>query len=195
MTTMTKFPRRAGTPVAEPITLADALTHLRETADGGANDAYITSLITVARMACEDRTERTLITTPLVLLLDGFPTAIELARPPVIAVSALRYLDTAGVWQTVSNADYLVDAASEPGWLVPGPDKAWPTPMYRVNSVSVEYTAGYGATPADVPAPLKHWILLAISEMYENRSASAERPAVRNEFADYLLAPYRILGV
>lgn len=193
---MKAFPRRAGPPAAEPVTLAEALVHLRESADGGANDAYITSLITVARMACEDRTERTLITTPLVLLLDGFPAgAIELGRPPVIGVTTLRYLDTAGAWQTISNADYILDTASEPARLAPAPDKAWPTPLYRVNAVSVEYTAGYGPTAADVPAPLKHWILLAISEMYENRSASAERPAVRNEFADYLLAPYRMLGV
>ena len=193
--TMTKFPRRAGTPDAEPITLAEALTHLRESADGGANDAYITSLITVARMDCEDRTERTLINTPLVLKLDAFPEAIELRSPPVVSVTALKYFDAAGVEQSVNLADTLLDPASEPCWLVPATGKAWPTAQTRVNAVTVEYTAGYGATPASVPAPLKHWILLAIGEMYENRSASAERPAVRNEFADYLLAPYRILGV
>ena len=87
------FPRRTTTPT-EPLTLAEALTHLRETGDGGANDEYIEVIITAAREACESRTERTLTTTGWLLQLDGFPSvtgenphaAIYLYQPPIIAV-------------------------------------------------------------------------------------------------------------
>ena len=37
-----KFPRRADSPAAEPITLPQALAHLREVSDAGELDAYVT---------------------------------------------------------------------------------------------------------------------------------------------------------
>jgi uncharacterized phiE125 gp8 family phage protein len=188
---MKAFPRRAGPPSAEPITLAEALTHLRETGDGGANDTYISSLITVARTTCEERTERTLITTPWSLKLDAFPDAIELARPPLIAVQSLQYLDEAGVLQTIDQADYVLDVQSEPGFLVPAPDVEWPDVQSgAINTVRVAFTAGYGATAASVPAPLRHWILCALTYLYENRIG--ELP---EGFADGLLGSYRVIGV
>jgi len=55
----------------------------------------------------------------------------------------------------------------------------------------VVYTAGYGAAVADVPAPVKQWILLAIADMYGKRERSSERPAVVQGFADSLLDAYR----
>ena len=188
---MQAFPRRAGPPAAEPVTLAEALAHLREDADGGANDAYVTTLITTARIACEDRTERSLITTPWALRLDAFPSAIELRQPPIIAVQTVAYLDANGTQQTLADTDYQVDPASEPGWLVPAPDKAWPaTQSGAINAVTVSYTAGYGATAASVPAPLIWWIKAAIRQMYDERGAD-----VPPDFGQGLLNPYRIRGI
>ena len=188
---MQAFPRRAAQPAAEPLTLAETLAHLREVGDGGSNDAYVQRLITVARTACEERTERTLITTPWVLKLDAFPPAIRLFQPPVIAVQAVRYLDATGTEQTLALQDLAVDTASEPGWLVPAPDHAWPaTQAGAINAVTVEYTAGCGATAATVPAPLKHWMLCAIQQMYDTRGWD-----VPDQFAPGLLNSYRLLGV
>ncbi len=198
MTQTTAFPRRAGAPLAEPITLAQALHHLREVSDSAENDAYILGLISVAREACEDRTERSLVSTPLLLTLDGFPTggAIELRSPPLIAVQSVQFTDPAGVLQTLDPADYVVDTASQPGYLVPAPAKAWPeTQEGAINTVRVNYTAGYGDTAASVPTPLKQWMLLAIGDMYAMRNASSERPAVGHGFVDHLLNPYRLLGI
>lgn len=42
---------------------------------------------------------------------------------------------------------------------------------------------------------VKAWVLLAIGEMFANREASAERPAVAHGFADRLLDPFRAWGV
>jgi hypothetical protein len=54
----------------------------------------------------------------------------------------------------------------------------------------VSYTAGYGPTGASVPAPLRHWILCALTFLYENRVG--ELP---EGFADGLLGTYRVIGV
>lgn len=193
---MNAFPRRAGVPAVEPVTLVEALTHLREVADAGANDAYITSLIGVARQACEDRTERTLVNTAWLLRLDAFPSAIELRQPPIVSVQSVQYLDEAGILQTLDPADYVLDEASEPGFLVPAPDKAWPaTQAGAINSVRVAYTAGYGATAASVPLPLRQWVLLAVGSMYNTRDAASAQPQVTHAFVDHLLNPYRIMGI
>lgn len=198
-TTMKPFPRRISGPAVEPVTLAEALVHLREVSDSnGPIDQTVTRLITVAREACEQATERTLITTGWRLKLDTFPArgAIELLQPPVLAVGSVTYLDADGVERIANPADYVVDTFSEPGWLVPAPGKTWPTTQDgAINAVTIDYTAGYGPAAANVPTPLKQWILLAITDMYENRQAHGEKPAVRHGFVDGLLQPYRLLGI
>lgn len=198
------FPRRTAQPSAEPITLAEALTHLREVSDAGANDAYITSLITAARQACEDRTERSLITTPWLLTLPAFPgasacnphAAICLRTAPALAVQSVQYLDAAGALQTLDPAAYVLHAHLAPALLTPAPGAVWPAVQAgALNAVRVAFTAGYGASAASVPLPLRQWLLLAIGSMYETRNADSERPQVRSAFVDHLLDPYRLLGV
>ncbi len=189
------FPRRTGAPAALPLTLPECLAHLRADADGGPNDQYVSSLIPVAVAACEERINRTLISTPWRLQLDTFPAGGEIAlrMGSVISVQSVTYKDAAGVVQTLSLSAFVLDGDSLPARLVPAVGGAWPaTQDGAINAVTVTYTAGFGATAEAVPAPIRHWLLLAVAEMYETRSASAERPVVRNEFVDHLLAPYRV---
>lgn len=190
---MTAFPRRAGPPVAEPLTLAETLLHLRE--DAGVSDARINTLISVARETCEKRTERTMLRTPWRLTVDSFPAAFKLLQPPIIEVLSVQFLDQAGVQQTLDPSDYRLDNVSEPGYLVPAFGRSWPDTLEVPNAVVVNYAAGYGIEPGDVPAPLRQWMLLAVGEMYATRNASAEKPMVRHSFVDGLLDFYRMVGI
>jgi uncharacterized phiE125 gp8 family phage protein len=190
---MNAFPRRSGPPAAAPLTLAEALEQLHENA--GVADAKVLDLIDVAREACEDRTERTLISTPWRLTLDAFPSAIRLLQPPIISVESVRFVDEEGVEQTLAPADYYLDNVSEPGYLLPAYGKAWPATRCQPNAVVVNYTAGYGATMTAVPRPLRQWMLLAIVDMYDTRKASSEKPQVTHDFVDSLLGPYRMVGI
>ncbi|PZO17635.1 MAG: hypothetical protein DCF26_09410 [Burkholderiales bacterium] len=190
---MKAFPRRAGPPVAEPLTLAEVLGHLRE--DASVSDADVLDLITVARETCEDRTERTMLSTPWRLTMDSFPDAFELVQPPIIAVQSVQFVDEAGVLQTLDPADYTLDNVSEPGYLVPAYGKEWPATRNQPNAVVVNYTAGYGTLPSSVPSPLRRWMKLAIADLYQNRGASSEKPKVKHNFVDGLLDPYRMVGI
>jgi uncharacterized phiE125 gp8 family phage protein len=181
-------PKRITTPT-EPITLAEAKLHLR--VDDTAEDSLITALISAARETCEDRIEGTVPVTGWRLTLDAFPDAIKLPRGPVASVESVKYIDDDGVEQTLSPLDYLVDTASMQGYIVPAYGKAWPETRGQINAVTVEYTAGSAAAQH----ALKAWMLLAIGEMFANREASAERPAVAHGFADRLLDPFRVWGV
>lgn len=172
---------------SEPITLEDAKTHLREDLDDEANDAYIESLITVARQAAEDRTGKTLLATTWQRTLDGFPCEIDLEHGPVSAVSWVKYYDDAGALQTLASDQYDVDLVSTPARIAPAYGVIWPaTRSGRPNAVQVQFVAGY-ADAAAIPAAIVHWIKLAITEMYEMRNRSSDRPAVPHDFADALL--------
>lgn len=200
-------------PLIEPVTLAEALAHLRE--DAGAADAYITSLITVARADCESRIERTLITSTWVVKLTTFPSfsyqylqenysrkvddLIHLPRPNILSVVSVAYVDLNGATQTLTaGTDYQVNL--EDAAIAPAFSKSWPAARDQFNSVTVTYTAGYGTAASDVPAPIKQWILLAVADMYAHRNRSGEAfstkggggKAVPQDFAEGLLDPYRI---
>ena len=178
----------------EPVTLAEAKRHLREDLVNTDNDTDISAAIKAARHACEERLQRTLITTTWQLTLDAFPEAIYLPMARIIAVSALQYYDADGALQTLSGADYLVDTASEPGYIVPGYGLSWPATQDRINAVVVTYTAGYGAAASDVPAPIKQWIKLALGDLYEIRKRSSDKAELPHQFVDDLIAPYKIYG-
>lgn len=179
----------------EPLTLQEAKIHLNETLDDAGNDAYISALITVARQAAEDRLQRTMLQTTLQCVLPGFPCGggpIRLHRPGILAVEWVKYLDTDGVQRTLAPTEYTLQPGSEPGLLWPAYGKGWPAHRSQPGAVLVQYQAGYGTTAAAVPAPIVHWIKLVLSDLYENRARSSDRPAVPQDFAEGLLNGHHI---
>ncbi len=169
----------------ECITLAEAKIHLR--VDHASEDALIERLIAAARLYAEARTGRATTVATYRLALDSFPDGpLELPVPPLVAVTGITYRDEAGVQQTVAPADYFSDAISEPGWVSPQPGLTWPKTQERMSAVLVTYTAGY----AVVPANFRAWMFLALTDLYERRAKSAERPVLPQEFAVGLLDPF-----
>ena len=183
--------RRLTDAATEPITTAEAKTHLRVTA--ATDDTYIDTLVKAVRQVTENELRRSLITQSWVRTLDEFPEAIELHYPPVIAVTSVKYYDTAGTQQTLAATEYPLDYQSEPGWMVPALDVVWPDTLDAVNAVEVIYTAGYG-TAADVPQAIKAWILLHVGHLYENREATMPGISITPlPFTGSLLDPYRVV--
>lgn len=176
----------------EPLTLAEAKAHLRVTLVDQQNDDYITSLIAVARQAAEDRTQRTLLTTTWRLSLQAFPRgAVTLLKPRIQSVQAIVYIDPAGQEQLLPADAFVLDTASEAHQLAPTPGSAWPATRQQPGAVRITYVAGYAAA-AEIPTPIVHWIKLALSDLYLNRTRSAERPALPQDFADGLLAVHEV---
>lgn len=185
-------PIRISGPAVEPLTVAEAKAQVRIT--NSAEDALIARYITAARIHAENLLERTLVTSQWRLILDAFPDAIRLPYPTIQSVDALRFVDVNGATQTLDPADYIVDTAREPGWIVPADGKSWPETLYRINTVEVEYTAGYGALATDVPEPIRQWIALYVGDMCMTRTRSSEKPVDPQRFADCLLEPYQVYG-
>jgi len=172
-------------PAVEPVTLAEAKAHLRvDTAD---DDTYITGLVRAAREWVEQYLDRTLVHTQWVMRFDKFPPDgtldIELPRPPMVASGtatavALTFTYENGDTATYSTASFRVDRASTPGAVKTNYGQTWPPHRQDDNAISVTWWAGYGASGSDVPAAIRHAILMLCSHWYETRGATVATGAV-----------------
>lgn len=173
-------------PAVEPISLHEAKEHCRvEHTD---EDALLTSMIRAVRRLAEARTNRALVSQVWELALDSFPEAeVRLEKPTVLGITSVKYLDPDGVEQTLDPAEYVLDAATLPGLLLPV--EVWPETYDDANAVKIRFTAGYGATASDVPEDIKAWMLLQLATLYTHREAFTQGRATElpNRFTDALL--------
>lgn len=146
-------------PQTEPISVVEAKAHLRVDVDDE-ND-LINTLRSAAREYGETCTHRAFVTQSWDDKRCGFPgydEAIWLPRPPLISVTSVTYIDTAGVTQTWSSSLYTVIAPAGPkasaGSIVPNYGQIYPATRDVVNAVTIRFVAGYGDATA-VPALIK----------------------------------------
>ena len=180
-------------PALEPVSLAEAKAHLR--VDGTAEDALIQSLIVTSRLHVEAALGLALITQSWSYFLDRWPKSARLVLPlrPVAAVSHVRVWNEEGVAETLSPSLFLLDGHGMPPRLVAIAGSPPLSPGRVVNGIEVAFTAGFGAAPGDVPATIRHALLLLVAHWYENREPveiGAGVNAVPAMVSD-LLAPYR----
>jgi uncharacterized phiE125 gp8 family phage protein len=158
-------------PAAEPLSLAEAKTHLGLPNETLPDDTYISALITAARRHCENVLGRALITQTWDLCLDGFPAddgRIELARPPLQSVTWLKYKSAAGILTTMDAAQYIVDCNCEAGRIALAYGKSWPAVYDEIQAVQIRFVCGYGNAAA-VPEIAKQAIRLKLASLYVNR--------------------------
>lgn len=163
-------------PETEPIGLDEAKTHLR--VDVVDDDAYINSLIVVARRTCEQIANKKFINQTWNLLMDSFPTSMEIRLPkslsPLVSVTHVKYFDEADQESTFNAGNYVVDIYSQPARIILKRDATWPTDVLRVaNGVEVQVVVGFGDEP-DLPQEYKQAMMLLIGHWYENREDVTE---------------------
>ena len=152
-------------PTAPAVTLADFKQHARITET--AEDATLTRYLVAAQRTVEGLVDRALGEQKLLLVLDAWPEdgILRLPRPPLVSVESVKYLDTAGVEQTVLATDYVVDKGGLQG-AVFRIGTTWPEVLAVPGAIRVAFTAG--AAAAAPPEALQALILLA-SHWSENR--------------------------
>lgn len=133
-------------PVSEPVTLAEAKLHLRVETSVTADDELIKSIIVAARKWCESYENKAYMLRTYQLKLDEFEDYIEIPNPPLVSVSSITYLDSAGATQTLASTVYDVDTAAEPGIVRLAYNQNWPSTYNYPNSVTINYVAGYATT-------------------------------------------------
>lgn len=174
-------------PAAEPVTTAEAKTHLR--LEHALDDTYVGTLITAARQWAERHCWCGFVTQTWEVVLSEFPCEdeIELPRGALASITSISYVDADGETQTLSTDVYEADTKSTPGMVRLKYDQSWPYTRDHWSAVTITYVVGTAA--GSVPGPVKHALLLLISQFYENRTADlVGGPAV-----EALLEPYRLV--
>lgn len=181
-------------PTEEPISLAQAKIHLR--ADYDDDDTLISALIVAARQLAENNMRRAIMPQTWHLSLDAFPVAgIVLPRPPLISVTSVSYLDSAGDRQVLAGGGYRVQTSALEAAVRPLYGQCWPSARRDAESVQVEYRAGYSDADA-VPAAIKQWLMLCIGTWYANRESAtgSKLETLPRGHWDALLDAYTVWG-
>ena len=186
-----------------PVATEDAVAHVN--AQGVGDDTLIEAFVAAATEWVEEYTGRALINRTYKAFLDAWPvdtrgyqlTALELPKPPLVSVTHVKTYTDADAASTFSAGGYFVDTNSLKGRVVLRTAAAWPDATRAANGIEIQWVAGYGATAASVPAPIKHAMLLLIAHWYDNRS-SVETVEVVKEVplgAEALLNAYKVWAV
>ena len=157
--------KRTVDPVAEPITWAECMAHLR--LDDETEKNYIESLIVAAREYAEQATGRALMTQTWELKLDRFPPVIVVPFPPLQSAT-ISYVDTNGTTQTLGTGVYTVNTSAEPGRIYEAYNQTWPSVRDQEDAVTVTYVAGYTSASA-VPQTIKQAMMILVTHWFAVR--------------------------
>lgn len=185
-------------PATEPLTLAEVRNWCRVPDDYLGDDADLQGLITTYRVQAEHECGRSFLSTVWERVVDRFPAVeLELAAQPVQEVQSVKYIDPAGLQQTLDPLAYVLDEVMEPAFVLPAQGYTWPSTLDTINAVRVRFVQGWASATNPRCAPLRTWLRLQIESAYKLRGAHlAGVPVaeVPNRFAERLLDPYRVWG-
>ena len=177
-------------PATEPLTYAEVKAYLR--LNGDSEEAFVTSLIVVARQYVESQIWRPLISQVQSMNFDKSELTTQvynINKAPVISINSVTYYDLNNALQTLSASDWESDIYSNPARFR---IKTLPQIYDRMNALQVNFTCGY-SNAASVPLPIKQAMLMLIGHYYENRQDVVTGTQVNkiDEASEHLLNPYR----
>ncbi len=166
-------------PTLEPVTTAEAKTHLRVTQSN--DDTYIDGLVIVARKNVETRTGFRLFDQTTELRGDAFDSVglvkplnraiLSLGTAPIIAVTSIKYDDLDDTEQTLLSSKYWTDLLSVPARVQT--KTFWPATKSKIGAVRIQLNTGW-ADVDDIPEHFKLAVKMLIAHWYFNRTAVDE---------------------
>jgi len=189
--------KRTSPPEVPAATLEEARDYARLASSE--DDALLSMLLRSAVRRVEQATGRALIRQSWretrtsfddARRLSDCAAAFALARPPLISVGSVRVRAADGSEESWDPAEYRVDAEADPGRLIAVSPFGFPRAEPTGGQIVIDFTAGYGDAPSDVPDPLREAVLRLTAAAYERGERDAGR-APRAEDVERLIAPYR----
>ncbi|MEZ5841426.1 MAG: hypothetical protein R3D02_13700 [Hyphomicrobiales bacterium] len=188
--------RELAPPAVEPVTIAEARDALL--LDHDADDVLIAALIRAARQHVERETRRALIARSFRRYLDVWPSnrIVSLSPAPLRRVLEVRIHAGDGTPELLDGSLWLSDLGAEPGRMMLRRG-VMALPGQPLSGIEIDFEAGYGTDPADVPEELRRSLLALVVHWYEHRSAVVEAGglAVLPHGIDAALAGYRLLAL
>lgn len=182
-------PQRTSQDVlTDPVTLADAKGQCNILAEDTSFDVRITDLVSVACAHVEAYCGIALASRELSVACDNWRDLARLSVGPVSTVASIAYVDIDGAPQTLDGESWELRIDGLEAAIVPTFGAAWPT-IRAGSRITVTLTAGFGAEDGEpCPPPVRHAILLFISQQFEQREPVAIEGVT---VFDHLLSNYR----
>ena len=174
-----------------PVTLEMVRAHLRNE-DLRYDDEYVSARIRAAAAGIEKQYGLALLTQTIRQTHSAFPatsdTPLLLRIAPLISVTSIGYIDSAGNTQTWSASEYASGHYNQTAFIIPKTGYSWPSGLaVRPDAVIITYQAGFGSKASNVPADISSALLLQVGYLYENRE---DAPQTLATAADNLLRPW-----
>jgi len=155
-------------PTGTLITLAEAKAHLRVTIDN--EDSVINDCIKSATSLVESYTNQYLQSRTFVAFLDiqeftAF-NVIDIWKFPITSIESIKYLDSSGVEQTFSTANYTTDLIDSPARVLPTTIAT--VKLNIVNQYRIYFTAGH-LTRESIDSELIGWVKIFTAFFYQTR--------------------------
>lgn len=179
-------------PSALPVALDEVKTHLR--VDHADEDALMARLMAAATAHVDGHAGvlgQALITQTWEVDASAWRCGpLALSPGPVQAIVAIAITSPDGSAEAVPMEGYRIDAM---GTVRPVSTVSIPTLPSEDHTLTVRFRAGFGDTPAHVPEPIRHAIILLVAHWYHNREAVVvgAQPGQVPLTVDRLLAPMR----
>ncbi len=161
-------------PTLLPVTIAEIRRQV--VVDTSDYDPQLEAFAEMATSQYENDTQMNLMEKTYIWTLPFFyDERIYLPKRPVTAIDWIKYYDGNETLATITSTDYELVSGIDgfnPGipyfelkW-----DKDWPsTHSSRIDSVQIQFKAGFGSTQASIPNLHKYPIWLAAAYMFEHR--------------------------
>lgn len=183
------------------VELATVKSYLR--IDGTSEDAIITLLINNATEIAEKYTRREFLNKRFRTFRDYFTRCMELQRSRLQEVHSITYLDENNEVQTLASDMYRITSESGYSKVYTAFEREFPEDAKSegYQNVTIEFTAGYGTTAADIPADIQLAIMMIANNLYANRgdcgcgSDAGSIGSAMPEAAKAILNQYRILRI
>lgn len=189
---------RTAEPPVEPVEVREVQASERIDADLVEDEEVLQGYIVAARMFVEGYTNRALVEQTWTMKLADWPCAdgrrrIDLPKPPLLSVTSIAYVDTAGVTQTLAADQYSVHADAWGAYIVEAYGATWPSVRCQDDAITVVFLAGYAHTGtgdtlnyrANVPAILKTAVKRHARGQYEKLKPD-DREALEQEIRNLL---------
>lgn len=156
-------------PASLPVSVQEAKEQMR--VEHSDDDALIDRLINAA-VSFVDATGvlgKAIITQTWGQWVKPNPGMVRLAMGPVQTVTAVEYYNTSNILTTdvLENYEWIGPPTFKK--IKPREGFTWPNTYDRPDAIRVQYQAGFGDAPSDVPEVIRHALMMLVSNWYENR--------------------------
>ncbi len=169
------------TDLAEHLRLPVASPEVEQTAE-------LTALIAAATAAIERRIDGALIAQGWIWKVTDWRQARELPLAPVMSIESITLIAPDGVEQPWTGWS-LTPGPLRPR-LTTGPQRSWPK-IPHGGYAAIRFIAGFGPDASDIPADLRHAVLMLAAHYFEHREVATHPLTPLPLGVGSLLAPHR----